>query len=224
MPQASLFELGKPEHQPYFPGGVLVDNSPWDFVGSLSQTKQLIAQGTTVLYEAAFEYNGLYARADIIEFSKETQRWKMFEVKSSTRLKDEHLDDIGLQAWIIAKTGLPLEQINLLHLNSECTYPDLSNLFVSVDLTEQIREVYPNILTKVGEILTAIKSNEVPNIPIGPQCLSPYECGFMEHCWKDIPTPSMFDLPKINSKKWDLYAQGIVSLDYPRLIELAPIL
>ncbi len=205
----------------HFPGGTLVDFPPWDFVGSLAKTKELISKGVDTLYEAAFEYNGLYARVDILRLSKDTGRWKMFEVKSTTKFKDEHIDDIGLQAWIVAKTGLPLEQINLLHLNSECTYPDLSNLFASLDLTQQIRDVYPNILPKVSEILTTIKSNEVPNIPIGPQCLSPYECGFKAHCWKDIPTPSVFDLPKINSKKWEFFDQGIVDLKDERIVGLS---
>lgn len=207
----------------HFPGGVLIDNAPWDFVGSLTKTKELISQNATIIYEAAFEYNGTYARVDILKFSKETGRWKMFEVKSSTKLKDEHVDDIGLQAWIIAKSGLPIEQINLMHINSECTYPDLTNLFTTVDLTQQIRDVYPNILPKVNEILTTIKGSEVPNISIGPQCTQPYECGFMEHCWKDIPKSSVFDLPKINSKKWDLYSQGIIGLDDSRLNDLSPI-
>ena len=205
----------------YFPGGTLVDFPPWDFVGSLSKTKEHISQGVEILYEAAFEYNGLYARVDILKLSKETGRWKMFEVKSTTKFKDEHIDDIGLQAWIVAKTGLPLEQINLLHLNSECTYPDLSNLFVSVDLTQQIREIYPSILPKVSEILSSLKASDVPNIPIGPQCLSPYECGFKAHCWKDIPTPSVFDLPKINSKKWEFYNQAIVDLKDERISGLS---
>ena len=207
----------------YYPGGTLVDNPPWDFVGSLSKTKELIAQGTTILYEAAFEYNGLYARADILTFSKETGRWKMFEVKSSTKLKDEHLDDIGLQAWIIAKTGLPLEQISLLHINNECVFPNLSNLFTTVDLTQSIRDIYPSILPKISEILSTIKKDTVPMVSIGPQCLAPYDCGFVNHCWKDIPSTSIFNLPKINSKKWDLYAQGIVSLDDARLTDLVPI-
>ncbi len=207
----------------YFPGGVLVDIPPWDFVGSLSKTKQLIAQGTNVLYEAAFEYNGLYARADILTFSKETGRWKMFEVKSSTKLKDEHLDDIGLQAWIIAKTGLPLEQISLLHINNECVFPDLSNLFTTVDLTQSIRDIYPSILPKVSEILSTIKNDTVPMVSIGPQCSAPYDCGFINYCWKDIPSSSIFNLPKINSKKWDLYAQGIISLDDPKLTELTDV-
>lgn len=206
-----------------FPGGLLVDNPPWDFIGSLAKTRGLINQNTATLYEAAFEFNGFYARADILTFSKDTQRWKMFEVKSSTKLKDEHIDDIGLQAWIIAKSGLPLEQINLLHLNSECRYPDLSKLFISIDLTQKIRDIYPSILPKVSEILTTIKKDVAPPITIGSYCTEPYECGFMAHCWKDIPKPSIFNLPKISSKKWDLYSQGIISLDDPKLIDLSPI-
>ncbi len=97
-----------------FPGGTLVDNKPWDFVGSLKRTRDLLNQKVEVIYEAAFEHNGCYARADVIQYSATSKKWKIFEVKSSTKVKDEHLDDVALQAWIMANSGLPIENVNVL--------------------------------------------------------------------------------------------------------------
>lgn len=178
-----------------------------------------------MIYEAAFEYNGCYARADIIQFSKETQRWKIFEVKSSTKVKDEHIDDVGLQAWIMAKSGLPIQQINVLFINNKCLYPNLDDLFIAEDVTDRLRVIYPDILPKVKEIFSTINANSVPDLDIGPHCLSPNECGFIEHCWKEknIPELSVFDLPQIKTKKWDFYSEGIFHLDDPKLTDLAPI-
>ena len=209
----------------HFPGGVLVDNKPWDFFGSLKRTRELLALETEVIYEASFEFNGSYARADIIKYSKDTKRWKIYEVKSSTKLKDEHLHDVGLQAWIMAKSGLPIEQINILHLNPECRYPDLSNLFVANDVTEKLRILYPDIQGKVTNIFNTIKSESIPTIDIGPHCTSPNPCGFKDHCWKEknIPEVSILDLPKIGEKKWALYSRGIVEIEDPRLTDLTPI-
>ena len=45
----------------FFPGGVLIDNKPWDFFGSLKKTRELLAQKTEIIYEAAFEQQGCYA-------------------------------------------------------------------------------------------------------------------------------------------------------------------
>lgn len=221
----ALFDQGNEvgaKAREYFPGGALIDNKPWDFYGAIAKTQQLISSGTQIIYEAAFEYMGCYARADIIVYSPISQRWSVYEVKSSTKVKPEQYDDVGLQAWIMAKSGLPLETINIMHLNTACRFPDLSNLFQIVDVTEEIRERYTTIKPTVRDILTKIRETTIPAIDIGPQCTVPTECGFVAHCWneKKIPTMSIFNLPKIYSRQWDLYHEGIVELDDPRLTDL----
>jgi hypothetical protein len=214
-------QVGKKARE-YYPGGVLVDNKPWDFFGALAKTKELIARGETILYEAAFEYKGCYARVDIMRYSSESQRWQIGEVKSTTKVKPEHYDDAGIQAWIIAKSGLPIERISLIHLNPECRYPDLSNLFVEVDITEPIRQIYLSIQPKINYFFSMLQNDSVPNVDIGSYCLQPNQCGFTKHCWqeKKIPDVSVFNLPRIGDKKWDLYYQGILSLSDPRLTDL----
>lgn len=221
----ALFDQGNQINEKareYYPGGVLIDNKPWDFTGALAKTRALLADGTSTIYEAAFEYAGCYARADIIQYSPDTKRWRIFEVKSSTKVKPEHIDDVGLQVWIMAKSGLPIEQINIVHLNTECRFPDLSNLFKAVDVTAEVREKYLSVQPKIKEILTTIREPEVPNTDIGEHCLAPTECGFVKHCWKEknIPAMSVLNLPAIKNKKWELYQDGIIALDDPRLTDL----
>lgn len=221
----ALFDQGNlvgSEARKYYPGGTLVDNKPWDFGGALAKTRELIASGTPVIYEAAFEYQGCYARADIIQYNPASGRWRILEVKSSTKVKPEHFDDVGLQAWIMAKSGLLIEQICIVHLNSECRYPDLSNLFNEVDVTQEIRDRYLNIQPKVYEIFQTLRQPEIPNTDLGPYCFEPTECGFVEHCLKqkEIPELSIFNLPGIKQRKWELYYQGILSLDDNRLDDL----
>jgi len=89
--QQAVFDQGNAvgaEARKRFPGGVLIDNKPWDFIGSLKRTRELIANKTEIIYEAAFEHQGCYARADIIRYSPSSKRWSIFEVKSSTKGTD----------------------------------------------------------------------------------------------------------------------------------------
>lgn len=221
----ALFDQGNEvgaKAREYFPGGILVDNKPWDFIGALNKTRQLLANNTHTIYEAAFEYMGCYARADIIQYSPESKRWHIYEVKSSTKVKPEHYDDVSLQVWIMAKSGLPIEEINIVHLNTECRHPDLSNLFKIVNVTNEVREKYLNVKPKLRDILSAIRQPEIPDINIGPYCLQPTECAFTQHCWqqKQIPETSVFNLPGIKDRKWDLFYDGIISLDHPDLTDL----
>ncbi len=221
----SLFDQGNEigaKAREYYPGGVLIDNKPWDFSGAITRTRELLALNTPIIYEAAFEYMGCYARADIIKYSPESKRYRIYEVKSSTKVKPEHIDDVGLQAWIMAKSGLPLESIHVVHLNPECRYPDLSQLFKEVDVTAEIRAKYPEIQPKIREILLTIREPDVPNIDIGDYCSSPNDCGFKEHCYqqKNLPKMSILDMPGLRDRKWELYQQGIISLDDPRFTDL----
>ncbi|HEU5280652.1 MAG TPA: DUF2779 domain-containing protein [Gammaproteobacteria bacterium] len=209
----------------FFSGGVLIDNKPWDFVGAMVKTRELIEKKTPVIFEAAFSYEGCYARVDVLTYAEATQKWSIHEVKSSTKVKPEHIQDAGLQAWIIAKTGLPIESINLMHINNECRYPDLEHLFTSVDITQDIRDHYKSIAPTLHGILTAIRKPTVPDIDIGPHCESPNPCEFMAHCWqqKNIPPLSVLNLSGLYKKKWDYYKEGIINIDDQRLTELNPL-
>ena len=214
----ALFDQGNAvtaEARSRYAGGVLVDNPAYDFVGSLKRTRELLAAHTGIIFEAAFEYKGCYARADIIIYNNLTQRWSIIEVKSTLKVKEEHLDDVGLQVWIMANAGLPIEKISVLHLNALCKYPDLTNLFIDEDVTEILRARYAQISPKLNEIFKILRLDEAPATDIGPQCSNPRDCQFMNYCWtqKKIPEVSLFSIPGIYDKKWEFYNQGIVKID-----------
>ncbi len=218
----AIFDQGNEvgvEARTRFPNGVLVDNPAWDFFGALKKTRDLLKEETEVIFEAAFEYQGCFARADVIVYSHETKRWSIFEVKSTTKVKEEHYHDVGLQAWIMANAGLPIEKISIMHLNNECKFPNLEKLFTTEDITAEIRARYLNIPNQLNSIFKALRSDDVPQVDIGAHCTVPNECPFVSHCWKEknIPDLSVMNLPQIKSKKWDLYSEGIINLDDPRL-------
>lgn len=169
----------------YFPGGILIDNKPWDFFGALKKTRELLAQKTELIYEAAFEYKGCYARADIIKYNPGTQRWIIYEIKSSAKIKDEHLADTGLQAWIMANSGLPIEQINIMHLNPINKFPKTADLFLTIDVTEQLRKLYPSIAPKMTNVFSVLNDTEIPEISTGEHCKKPNPCSFIDYCSKN---------------------------------------
>jgi hypothetical protein len=209
----------------YYPGGTLVDHKPWEFVQSLKTTRELMGSGVEFIYEAAFEYKGCYARADILKFNKATARWTLLEVKSGTRLKREYLEDVGLQAWILANSGLPLEKICIVHLNPECRAPDLRDLFVEVDVTDQLREMYRDIAPRLNSIFSAIRQTSIPDTDIGPQCSLNRDCEFKAHCWseRNVPEVSVFNIPGLKAKVWDYYKKGQVDLAQVDQSELEPL-
>ncbi|MEK6627405.1 MAG: DUF2779 domain-containing protein, partial [Bdellovibrionota bacterium] len=54
----------------------------------------------------------------------------------------------------------------------------------------------------------------VPDINLGAHCVTPRDCQFMDHCWeqKKIPAVSVFSIPGLRDKKWELYNKGYINI------------
>ena len=216
-----VVEFARQQYSNIYTDSVIVENTPWDFVGALKKTKELLSLKTKVIFEAAFEYKGCFARIDMMIYNPQTERWQISEFKSTTKIKDEHLEDINLQTWIIANAGLPIEKISIFHINNLCTAPNFENLFIEVDVTEKLRELYSGVSNKLNLLFDTIKNESVPNVDLGLHCTKPNPCVFFDHCksQKNIPIESIFNIPTLNEKKWDLYAKNMIDIFDPRLLE-----
>lgn len=217
----SVVEFARNYYSKIHKDSITVENTPWDFVGALKKTKELLSLKTNVIFEAAFEYKGCFARIDMMIYNAQTERWQISEFKSTTKIKDEHLEDVNLQTWIIANAGLPIEKISIFHLNNLCTAPNFENLFIEVDVTEKLRELYSGVSNKLNQLFDKIKSENVPDVDLGLHCMKPNPCVFFDHCksHKNIPAESIFNIPTLNEKKWMLYAKNRIDIYDPKLLE-----
>jgi signal transduction histidine kinase len=70
------------------------------------------------IFEAALLYGGVLIRADVLERVPsavgEPCDWRLIEVKSSTRVKDIHLEDLAVQSEVVAGAGLRLVSVGLM--------------------------------------------------------------------------------------------------------------
>ena len=104
-----------------WPGGVLVDTKYDDYAEAIKRTKALIADATVAaIFEGAFVHDGLLIRVDALERLLDG-RWRLNEVKSSTRIKDEHLEEVALQTYVAVQNGL--EPIHEWHLSDSHMFP-----------------------------------------------------------------------------------------------------
>ena len=79
--------------QEIFPGGVEVTSKAFEHKEAVDCTKELMTnKNVTAIYEAAFEFNEIRTRVDILErLSK--NNWGIREVKSSQSVKSYHIAD-----------------------------------------------------------------------------------------------------------------------------------
>jgi hypothetical protein len=216
--QEAIFERGTAvgKHaQKLFPDGIDVSpESYYDFSTSLKKTQEMIHDGANILYEAAFQYDGVLAVIDIL--CKDTEGWKLYEVKSSTNVSETHILDASLQYHVITHSGTQLVDIFVVYINNEYIRQrelETTSLFNSVSVLNEVNENQKFVQENISVLKEILKGKNVPDIDISEHCNSPYECDFTGHCWQHIPEDSIFDISRLgNKKKFELYHEGIIEL------------
>jgi hypothetical protein len=188
----------------YAPGGVLIDFPHDQYLEKVKATEEALAAGATRIYEASFFAEGVFAAIDILEY--DGPRFTVVEVKSSTKVKREHLPDVAIQTWVARKTGLNVTRAELMHLNSECVFPDLSTLVVREDVTPLVEIYQLDIPAKLAGMVAMLAEPAPPDVAIGAHCNIPRECPFIDRCWKNIPEHHITTLYGIGKKAWGLIA------------------
>lgn len=203
-----------------FPGGVdCTPESYYDFQNAVIKTKKEIEKGTKIIYEAAFQFNGVLAALDILV--KHDDGWRAYEVKSSTSVSETYELDAAIQYYTIINSGIDLKDIFIVHINNQYVKNgpiDVNQLFSMTSVKEEVLKILPKIPNQVNRLKKVLNQTETPSVEIGPHCTSPYPCDFMGHCWKHIPEYSIFNIARLNiSKKFELYENNILHLkDIPK--------
>ncbi len=205
-------EVGDFAHM-LFPGGAVVPFDGMTKEEQLTRTREEIDRGTKAIYEATFSFDDIFVKADIIVRNGDS--WDLYEVKSSTSVKEHHWDDVAIQYYVLNGCGLPVHKAYLVHVNNGYVrqgdvVPE--ELFVIQDITGIAKEKQSAIPEELAGMRSMLRG-EMPKIDIGPHCTDPYECDFMEFCWEHIPEESVFSLKGRGIDKWELYRQGIIRLE-----------
>ncbi len=174
--------------------GALIDIGSEGFDAALARTQKLV-RGNKPVFEAGFKIDGALAFTDVLLPEKVEGRktWRMVEVKSSTGVKDYHLDDVAVQAYIAREAGLHLSGIALAHIDSDWVYPggnDYRGLLVEKDLTDDAFARSDEVFAWVKQAQTVAAKRKAPSICTGVHCSQPFECGFLGHCESKEPKPS----------------------------------
>ena len=153
----------------------------------------------------------------------------LYEVKSSTSVKEIYLHDVSIQYYLLERLGFRVKSANVVHIDSSYVRGEeleLEKLFCIVDVTAEVEALQEQIPQRLElfERYLADREHE-PDIDIGSHCNKPYECDAKHYCWKvqrNIPDYSIFNIFNLGSKKQKaLYEQGIIDIaDIPNDFEM----
>jgi uncharacterized protein DUF2779 len=197
-----------------FPGGVLVADPHKDIANSVTLTRKLIDDGAPAIFEASFVADNTFVAVDILR--PEGNGFHLTEVKAANSQEEKHLPDVAVQMHVLQESGVRITGADVMHLNKECHYPDLDNLFAHADVTAAVEP----LLNKVGWEIDAqlqMLAGPLPDVSIGLHCHEPYECPFMARCWPD-DRGHIMNLSGIGKKKGCDFLLGGVN----RISDLPP--
>lgn len=165
-----------------YPGGLLIAPNN-DLKAALQETKVEVERSIKrPLFEATFQANDVLVRVDLLLPS--ARGWALVEVKSSTGVKDYHLEDAAIQTWVAKNAGIEISSTSVQVIDSQWTYPgklQYAGLFKQLQVDEAIASHIDNVASWVEDAKDVAAGNE-PQQEMGPHCDSPFSCGFKAHC------------------------------------------
>jgi Domain of unknown function(DUF2779) len=209
-------EIGQKAHL-LFPGGVRIDEEPWQHAEAATRTAALMSDARVpAIFEAAFEYEDIRIRVDVLE-RLAPGTWGLREVKSSSGLKDHYLDDIALQTHVLRGAGVVISSIELLHVNTKYVRGpngvSWTNFFMRVDVGDAVAVRRIDLPARLPAMRDCLSMTELPDAEPGSQCGTPYACEFWDRCTADKPADWINYLPRLSqSRASELKARGIESV------------
>ena len=172
----------------------------------LRKTEKYLKEDKIVITEASFLYDNNFCSVDILV--KNGDDLSIYEVKSSTEIKDIYVEDLAYQVFVLKKLGYNISSSSLVYINSNyIRYGELEldKLFNIEDLTEIINGKLNEVENNIKKIKSSLLENKEPTIDLGIHCVTPYECPFFKYCTKSLPLKNVFNIRGMsNSKKFNL--------------------
>lgn len=184
----------------------------------IKETNKYLDNKPNIICEASFAYDNNFCSIDILK--NDIDGVEIYEVKSSTEIKDIYIDDISYQVWVLSQCGLKVKGAYLVYVNNNYIkngpldikkYFKIDNVSNLIDL-EKVEE-------KVSLLKTIINSKVEPDIDIHIDCKKgkrlPYDCPFFKYCTRKLPRFNVFDIGWGTrfDKKLKMYYDGKVTFE-----------
>ena len=187
-----------------------------DITLRVQKTEELLQNKPNIITEASFTYDNNFCSVDILK--NDVDGVEIYEVKSSTEIKDIYLDDVAYQYFVLTNLGLNVKNASVVYINNEYVRGkelDIGQLFniedVTVIVQEKQNEIKNNI-EMINEFMQAHDKDNEPEKELGVECFDPYPCAFWQYCTEDLPKPNVFDISGMwKSKKFEKFYEGKIS-------------
>jgi hypothetical protein len=177
-----------------FENGLTLGFNNYNEYNSLTErTQQALSDGAATIFQSRFEWNEYNCLPDIIDIVGDNEV-DLYEIKSSTKVKDEHLYDLAFQRAVIEANGLKIRKIFVIYVNNEYV---------------RHGDVVPTELTKMDDVTLAVH-----NLTAFTESNMPLALDAMKS--DTMPDPNPIFLSKLgNKKEWQVIYDSITGAEKP---------
>jgi len=168
-------------------------------------TKAELEKKTKVLMQGRLEVENITSIFDVLERVGENV-FDLYEIKSSTSVKPEHIPDLAFQTIVLEKAGLSIRHMFVLHVNNEYTRKGEikpEEITKKTEVTEEVRSIIDETLDNIEKAFKVLALKDCPDI--SPRFLKQ---GSMEEWLEilslvkgDISRYSIYKLSRITPQK-----------------------
>lgn len=165
-----------------------------------TRTLHALQNGAKTIFQSRFEWNEYNCLPDIIDVI-EGNVIDLYEIKSSTRVKDEHIYDLAFQRAVIEANGLKIRKIFVIYVNNEYVRQG---------------DIVPEELTKMEDVTLAVH-----NLASFTEATMPLALETIHSVAMPDPDPTLIGMFG-DKKEWQAIYDSLVGIPAPDYTGVEP--
>lgn len=166
----ALFDQGKlfeDYAEKLFPDAVQLGfDSYKEYLDLPRRTQESLAQGTKTIFQGRFEADDITCIIDVLD-RVEGNTFDLYEIKSSTSVKVDHIHDLAFQVIVLESAGLTIRNIAVIHVNNQYVREgdiDVEGITTTEDITDKVREKIDSTKESIKKAHEVVALEEMPDI------------------------------------------------------------
>lgn len=149
-----------------FPTGVkLGSNSYQEYLTLPDRTELELKKGTKIILQGRLEPGEITCIFDVIKKVGENE-FDLYEIKSSTEVKEDHILDLAFQTIVLENAGLKIRKTFVIHVNNKYERLgeiDIKQLVAETEVTEKVKYKIEETKELIQKALSVMRSKTPPD-------------------------------------------------------------
>lgn len=171
-------------------------------------------QAGLVEFHRIFSTDYLITSTDITVTDRATGTISIYEVTSSSKVKDKHLDDVAFQKLVLEMLGHTVAKTFLITVDTAYLrngHIDPDELLKLHDITAEVDAKHDETLANTQAALRHLKTQPEPEIKL--HCEEKLDCGFIRYHFKDIPVYNVSHISRLKTERCsELISRNILDI------------